>query len=261
MCGTYVIVTKIKTLEKKFRVQAVPELDFETNSAVGIGDKGLVITSEDPDQLQSFRFGLTPYWAKKPMYLFNARSETILSKPSFKKLVPQQRCLIPADCYMEGTLKEKTKKPYLVYLNDKTRPFAFAGIYDQWTDTRTGEIINSYSIITTAANQVLEKLPHDRMPVILDEGDYQKYLDPSRPINEITSLLKPFNENRMNAYPISQEYKKQRHNITDVIQPIGQRVIKEYDIILEKKEGLQGMGMTSARERRIEMEDSDFEEE
>ena len=75
MCGRYVVISKLKVIQKRFKTLPPPVDLFSPMSNISIGDKALVITNEQPEQLQLFQFGMTPSWAKKKMYLFNARSE------------------------------------------------------------------------------------------------------------------------------------------------------------------------------------------
>ena len=183
MCGRFILASDLTAIQKRFDV-AVPEgLDFTPSYNIGPGKYSPVITNTAPGELQLFRFGLTPFWSKKKSMMFiNARSEGdqnkedatdykgakgIIAKPAFRKPIRSQRCLIPADAFIEGTTKEKLSKPFVVYLKEHVRPFAFAGIWDVWADQETGEEISSFAIITSSANALLQKIPHHRSPVIL----------------------------------------------------------------------------------------------
>ena len=177
MCGRYILVQKLELIEKRFNVTAPAGSVWKPSYNISPGQLAPVITSENPGELQLYRFGMTPFWAKKAMYLINARAEGdhnkeddpgykgakgIITKPAFRKPIRSQRCLIIADAFIEGTVKEKLSKPFVVYLKINVRPFAFAGIWDEWTDRETGEISRGFSIITTTANELLQKLPHHR---------------------------------------------------------------------------------------------------
>ncbi len=238
MCGRYILVSKIKKIEEKFRVTA--DFDFEANYNLSAGQEGLVITSDEPRKLQRYRFGFTPSWAKKPTYIINARAEgdqnkdnnprytgskAIIQKPYFRKSIRNQRCLVIADAFIEGTTKEKLQKPYLVYRKDKQRPFAFAGIYDEWANPNSGEILKTFAIITCPPNQLMQKIPHHRMPVILHEEDHRYYLRQSTPLAEICNLLRPYPSKQLNAYPISNAISKVSNNSEDLVQPIGKTLL------------------------------------
>ncbi|HBH05204.1 MAG TPA: SOS response-associated peptidase [Flavobacteriales bacterium] len=264
MCGRYTIVTKLESIEKRFNVKtAQPEL-LIPNTNVSPGDKAPVITNQHPDILQFFHFGLTPFWAKKRMYFFNARAEGdhnkennpqysgakgIVNKPSFRKAIRSQRCLIPADCFIEGPEKEKLSKPYVVYLRNGQRPFSFAGIWDIWTDKETGEIVQGFSIITTVSNKVTQKIGHHRSPVILHPDHEQTWLNSNADLGEITELLRPYDARQMNAYPIDPMIKNPRVNGLELLNPIGERLFPEQEFNLTQYLKLEGMGMTRARQR------------
>lgn len=275
MCGRYTIISKLQTIEKRFQVD-VSDLSqiFEQNVNVSPGEKAIVITNQDPKKAQLFTFGLTPSWAQKRMYVFNARSEGdqnqdndpnyrgakgIIMKPMFRKPIRTQRCLVIADAFIEGPEKEKLSKPFLVYSKNKKHPFAMAGIWDEWVDISTGEVTRSFAIITTTANALLEKIGHHRSPVILEPEVEHLWLSDETPLQDITGLLHPFNPSDYNAYPISPEIKSSRNKDIDLLKPIGQRIAKEYDYMLYQELELQGMGETTARKRKNDQQMNLFE--
>lgn len=258
MCGRYVIVSSIREIEKKFNVSSKIK-EIAQNYNVAPGAMVPVISSENKKEVSLYQFGMTPSWAKKRMYLFNARSEgdsnksndinytgskAIISKPSFRVPIRTQRCLIVADAFYEGPEKERLSKPYLVFMRDKKRPFAFAGIWDEWVDPSTGEVVKSCSIITTVANQVTQAIGHQRSPVILFEKDYGKWLSTSRRLDEITGLLEPYPGQLMNAYPVSDRMKSGRENNRELLEPIGDRVLRETSLEVRKKVKVLGFGRT-----------------
>jgi putative SOS response-associated peptidase YedK len=262
MCGRYVLVQKIEVLEKRYNATFADPETYVPSYNIGAGHRSPVITSDNPREIRMLRFGLSPFWAKKKMLLLNARSEGdhnpddnpsysgakgILQKPAFRKAIRSQRCLVPADAFIEGTTTEGLSKPFLVYLRDQVRPFSLAGIWDTWTDPETGEITESFAIITTTANELLQKIPHHRSPVILNPGDEKKWLDPNRALSDITSLLKPFPAEKMNAFPITPEIKSPRAQGSHLIQPAGERLMPETVAQLSKEIKLQGMGQYKAR--------------
>jgi putative SOS response-associated peptidase YedK len=80
MCGRFVQIIDIELFVKRFGVKKPSEITVQDNFNVAPGDLAYVITNDKPDELQAFQFGLTPHWAKKPMYLINARSEGDFNK-------------------------------------------------------------------------------------------------------------------------------------------------------------------------------------
>lgn len=266
MCGRYTVISKLKIIEKEFQADISEIIDrFTINPNVSPGDEALVIANDRPNTFQLFRFGFTPYWAKKKMYVINARSEGdhnkendsrytgakgIIYKPMFRKSIRSKRCIIIADAFVEGTTKEKLNKPYLIYKRDKNRPFAMAGIWDEWIDKKTGEIIRGFAIITTAPTPLLQQIPHHRCPLTLSKENQQKWLDNSLELNQITEMLQPFDDTDFNAYPISAHIKSPKNKSIETLKPIGDRLRKEYDYIFYQDLELQGMGETTARKRK-----------
>ncbi|NVK28742.1 MAG: SOS response-associated peptidase [Flavobacteriia bacterium] len=269
MCGRYVTVSKVKAVEKRFNAEvATPDL-WHINTNVGPGSKAPVIANESPNSIQHFQFGFTPQWAKKPMYVFNARSEGdhnkdnnpsytgakgILQKPMFRKSIRDKRCLVLADAFIEGPEKEKLSKPYVVYLKER-RPFAFAGVWDEWVNTDTGEILRSFAILTTVANPLMQKIGHHRSPVILEPDQESDWLSNDLPIQDVTAMLEPYDAKRMNAYPIDPAIKNPRAQGIELLKPTGERVFKEYDYEIYEELRLEGMGETRARQRGREEKD------
>ena len=163
------------------------------------------------------RWGLIPSWSKEPQSgppMINARGETIADKPSFRTATRRRRrCLIPADGFYEWqTSAGSTKKqPYYIHYRDD-RPFAFAGLWESWSAKSTAAkngpaddalAIESCTIVTTSASKALEAL-HDRMPVILEPGDYKLWLDPKvQDPAAIQHLIVPNDDEAIIAEPVS----------------------------------------------------------
>ena len=172
----------------------------------------VVLHREAGPELDYFYWGLIPRWAKNEEFAkgirsktLNARSETITEKPSFRSAVKTNRCLIPATGFYEWhTTSAKLKIPHYIYLESK-EPFAFAGIYEEWLNHATGELVPTYSIITTAANPMMAHIHNSkgRMPVILPKAQENLWIDPSIPVSDAVSLLQPLDEAEMAAHTIS----------------------------------------------------------
>ena len=150
------------------------------------------------------RWGLIPSWAKDASVaarMINARSETARTKPAFRDPLINRRCLVPADGFYEWARTGKVKQPYCFEVNDGEL-FAFAGIWDRWTDPNRNTV-ETFSILTTSPNAVTSGV-HDRMAVILDPDSYDIWLDPGmRHVTAASELLKPYNAQFMRCYPIS----------------------------------------------------------
>jgi putative SOS response-associated peptidase YedK len=154
--------------------------------------------------LSLVRWGLIPWWAKDKSgaaAMINARSETAATKPAYRDALKLRRCLIPADGFYEWQKTGKTKQPYCFEVNDG-QLFAFAGVWERWKDPG-GQWIKSCSILTTTPNAVTSSV-HDRMPVILDQDNYDLWLDPGMTdVNVVSEMLKPFDARLMRLFPVS----------------------------------------------------------
>lgn len=263
MCSRYVIISQAKEIEKKFGVKVKTQIDKNYN--ISAGQLAPVIASDNLEETQMMYFGFTPKWSKKRTYVINARSEGdhnkenltnyngakgIINKPFFRSSIRNKRCLVIADAFIEGTTKEKIDKPHLVYLRDKKRPFAFAGIYDEWIKEDDGEIFKSFAIITCPPNKLLQAIPHHRMPVIIKEENYSRYLNLESDLSDITSLLAPFDSTKMNAYPISSAIKRVNSNNKDLLKPIGSILLKETSFENSQSIQMFGMGESPSRNRK-----------
>ena len=127
--------------------------------------------------LYSCLWGLVPYWSRtqegaRPV---NARAETAREKPMFKKLIRERRCLIPANCSYEWKKMPVGKRPYCIRMEDES-PFFIGGMWDVW-HAREEDRLYTFTVLTTFPNEV-SGMVHDRMPVIVQPKDYQRWLDP-----------------------------------------------------------------------------------
>ena len=132
--------------------------------------------------------------------MINARIETILEKPSFKKAVKTQRCIVPSTGFYEWKKDNDTKTPYYIHPKND-RYMAFAGIYDTW-QAENGAMLKTFSIITTDATQEMANI-HHRMPVILDTNDEQRWL--SEPQKGLEALIGDIRvpHVKLEMYPVS----------------------------------------------------------
>jgi putative SOS response-associated peptidase YedK len=169
-----------------------------------------VISNDDPSKIQLFTWGLIPLWVKDEEaarkireQTLNAKAETITVKPSFRQSIKTKRCLVLADGFYEWQHVKNQTFPYYIHLKD-SQLFAFAGIWDTWTNKETKESLKTFSIITTQANPLLAVVHNTkkRMPVILRPEDERKWLS-DIPVEEAVSILAPYDEKSMEAHTVS----------------------------------------------------------
>ena len=221
MCGRFSLTKEELEIEKRFNAKFYSN-DLVKRYNVAPSQLALVITDEKPQELQLYKWGLIPSWSKDPKIAFmmiNAKSETIFEKPSFKSLVKRRRCLVISDGFYEWKpLTGKQKQPYRIGLKGDDL-FAFAGLWDTWADKETGEIIPTFTIITTDANGLVAPI-HNRMPVLLHRNEESVWLDRKTDDATIASLLKSFPESEMKAYPVSDLVNSPKNDSETLIMPV-----------------------------------------
>lgn len=180
-----------------------------------------VRASESGRELALLRWGLIPPWAKDLSIgarMINARAETAAEKPAFRGAMKQRRCLILADGFYEWQTTGSGKQPFYFRV-EGGRPFAFAGLWEQWRNHQ-GDQIHSCTILTTEANELVRPL-HDRMPVILRLDDYERWLDPSlRDAAAVADLLAPYSPDAMETYPVSKAVNRVSNEGVELIAPL-----------------------------------------
>lgn len=155
-------------------------------------------------ELTVMRWGLVPFWAKDSKIGYstiNAKSETVTTSPAFREAMKRRRCLVPAEWFYEWQkIDAKTKQPYAIGLRDGAL-FAFAGLWETWKDKTKDQVLETYTILTTDPNGLLEPI-HNRMPVILTPKDYQRWLEPGEPTHLPVDLLRPYQAEEMKAWKV-----------------------------------------------------------
>jgi len=221
MCGRLSISSPADALKKRFKARFSGELQPNYNAAP---TQNLpVILNTEPEEISLCRWGLIPAWAKDEKIgnrLINARSETLLEKPSFKKPFRTQRCLVLVDGFYEWKKSTEGKIPYRISLANGEL-FALAGIWDSWRNPEGG-VVTSFSIITTQPNKLMEGI-HNRMPVILTEDREESWLQ-EVDISEVQRLLEPYPQMDLQAYPVSKLVNSPRNNSRELIQPLGESI-------------------------------------
>lgn len=227
MCFTVAIVRNntLLTLEKYY--QSLPN-DWEKESDLPAFDDYFLTSGFSHPQLPVikqdgvflYHWGLIPWWIKNEKdanqfrdKTLNAMGETVFEKPSFRKSIQSQRCVLPVTGFYEFRDVEGIKYPYFIFpKNDES--FLLGAIYDKWINNQNGEIINTFSIVTTAANSLMEKIHNlkKRMPLIINAEDTYKWIDIKTDTDQIRKLIKPYDNVKMNAHTISKIANNARAN-------------------------------------------------
>jgi putative SOS response-associated peptidase YedK len=191
MCGRYALLNP-NELFSRFGVTNQLDQQLIANDDIRPTQLAPVVAMDHRAALM--RWGLVPAWAKDPSIgqkMINARAEGLDEKPSFRKPLRVSRCLIPATGFYEWQATDHGKVKYHFGLADDEL-FGLAGLYDTWLDRVTGERRETFTIITTTPNSLVEPV-HNRMPVILRQADEDVWLDPNETDSlQLLSILRPY---------------------------------------------------------------------
>jgi putative SOS response-associated peptidase YedK len=181
----------------------------------------ITYTEENSTAFMARSWGLIPHWVKEKSsaleirnQTLNARGETIFEKPAFKIPAQEKRCIVLADAFYEYHHRAGKTFPYHIsFRNEEVMPLA--GLYDDWLDTETGELIRSVTIVTTKANELMREIHNNpkadeaRMPVILTNESKKRWLSKDTTEAELRELILPYNANEMKAHTVRRQKVKE----------------------------------------------------
>lgn len=212
---------------KKSKSQIEPEIPTQY-MASGFSHPKLPVITDNEFVLKEW--GLIPDWTPSAQQAedlrnmtLNAMGETVFEKRSFRNNILSHRCLLPVSGFFEWRDFNNNKYPY--FIQPENAPgFMLASVYDQWTDKDTGEIHDTFSILTTAANPLMEMIHNvkKRMPLILDIETADNWLNPLSTNEQIKSMIKPYDETKMKAHTISKaaSNSKLNRNYFEILEPV-----------------------------------------
>jgi putative SOS response-associated peptidase YedK len=231
MCGRYTLQATPEELARQFSAEIDDPSLFKPRYNIAPSQHVAAVRLK-PDtakrELVQLRWGLIPSWAKDPKIAYstiNAKAETVATKPAFRSAFRKRRCLIPASGFYEWQQQGKQKQPMYIRLHDR-HLFAFAGLWERW-EPKDGEPIESCTIVTTEANEFMQRI-HHRMPVILTPEDYEVWLDSAVQqleglqylLGPSPDLLRPYPAVEMEAYAVSKMVNNPRNDILQCVEPI-----------------------------------------
>ena len=188
LCGRYAFYIEKNSLALRYNIDLKDNLTFSPRPEIYPGENSPVLVNKSNNkQLKLFNWGFTPSYAK--YRIINAKAESIDKKATFKDAFYNKRCIIPATSFYEWKDQGKRKVKHQISIKDQDI-FSMAGIYDDFID-ENGNIVTSFSIITTKANDKMNNL-HHRMPVILTKNKENYWLN-NNDISKLKNLLKPYN--------------------------------------------------------------------
>jgi putative SOS response-associated peptidase YedK len=235
MCGRYVRRSDKQKIAEHFAVHgpSIPDFAESWNVAPQTFQPVIRLSRHTGEhELVLMRWGLIPYWAKDAkigLRSINARAESIATAPAFREAFRKRRCLVPADAFYEWQkIGTKIRQPFAIAMQDRS-PYAFAGLWERWRDPGTKEPLETFTIITTDPNELIEPM-HDRMPVIIPQRDYDRWLQPGDPERPPLDLLRPFPAEKMTAWKVDNKVGNVRNDTPDCIEPITSSQLELNDI-------------------------------
>ena len=224
MCGRYVRRSDKQRIAEYFHVHgpSIPDFGESYNIAPQTFQPVIRLNRDTGErEMVLMRWGLIPFWAKDGkmgLRTINAKAETVGTAAAFREAFERRRCLVPADAFYEWQrIDAKTKQPFAIAMKDGT-PYAFAGLWDRWRDPVRKEPLETFTVITTDPNGLVEPL-HNRMPVILLPKDYDRWLAPGDPQRPPVDLLRPFPAEQMAAWKVDRKVGNVKNDVSDCIEP------------------------------------------
>ncbi len=236
-----VLETQLKRAKKLGNADWIKELDkdldiyrdFPKYHASGFTHPKLIIyTQDEPYKPVAATWGLIPFWVKSEDQknklwngTLNARGETLFEKPSFKNSAKNKRCLLQIDGFYEHHHYKGKTYPFFIRREDM-EPMTLAGLWDNWLNRDTGEIIKSFTIVTTKANELLSKIHNNpklkepRMPFLLTDDLANEWLTPNENKDDITNLIQPYPSNELAAHTVRRlRGKEYMGNLKEISDP------------------------------------------
>lgn len=221
---------------EEIKRKLVPYTDLPIHHASGFSHpKLLIYPDRSPDYPEVATWGLVPHWVKDRAQLkkfwnntLNARGETIFEKPSFRNSARNKRCLIYIDGFYEHHHYKGKTYPFYVH-HSSGEPMILAGLWSEWLDEETGELLVSFSIVTTEGNKLLTKIHNNpklkgpRMPLILPQEIEDRWLDPVNDdldIKAIQDLMRSYPDDALEAYTVRRlRGKEYIGNVEEISEP------------------------------------------
>jgi putative SOS response-associated peptidase YedK len=218
MCGRFAFYSPSEAAAALFGVSGSLPVEPRYNIAPTQYVAAVRNGEDNERELVMLRWGLVPSWAKDPSvgnHMINARAETVAEKPSFRAAYRRQRCVVLADGFYEWRRAGDSKTPYFISLASG-KPFALAGLWENWHDKESDESIQTTTLITTEANDFMRPL-HHRMPMILETTAANDWLGGDNTMLEVAAGNSP----PLRAWPVDRRVNNARNEGDELIKPDG----------------------------------------
>lgn len=222
MCGRFALKAPPAELVSHFGLTNSPDYVLRYNIAPSVRVPVIREAPGGERVADLLRWGLLPHWSKDSAMgakLNNARAESASEKPSFRSAYRRRRCIVPASGFYEWQpVGEARKQPWYISLKGDV-PMAMGGLWESWTDPASGEIVRTFCVMTTAANEIMVPI-HDRMPVILRPDAWAAWLSPATGLEEIAVMTAPASAAEMQAWMVSRKVSNVREEGAEMIEPL-----------------------------------------
>ncbi|MBS0011308.1 MAG: SOS response-associated peptidase [Bacteroidales bacterium] len=214
MCFTVNVNIVREELEKRFNTTFIDPDNYRPSyyyHAYSLPDLPVAAYFDGQFNIRLLRWGLIPSWtagaeeAQKIRYMtFNARAETLATKPAYSDAFAARRCIIPVKGFFEWQHKGGAKTPWYIYSADSGL-MSLAGLYDRWRDPETDNSVYTFTVITSEANKLMSEIHNTkkRMPLILQDDQEDKWLKPGAGEDDLAEILKAYPDDRLKAHTVS----------------------------------------------------------
>lgn len=229
MCGRFSLYEPSERVARAFGVDEVTAGGPEAHYNVAPSQQILsVVSSRDGEtrRMGTLKWGLVPSWAKDPAVgykMINARAETVASAPSFRKAFERRRCLVPANGFFEwyhdpDQKKRRRGQPYFAASPDGSL-LALGGVWEVWHGPND-QVLRTVAIVTTIANPEMSPI-HDRMPVIVEQDDWSRWLAPEalEPA-QAGRLLRPADAGRLALVEVGDAVNDPKNDTPELLEPL-----------------------------------------
>jgi putative SOS response-associated peptidase YedK len=226
MCGRFTQERPASELAEIFAAEPLADELGARYNVAPTDDAFVVVQREDRRAITAYRWGIVPHWStdlKGGSRMFNARAETITTSPAFREAFRRRRCIVPVDSFYEWKREGTIRQPYRVVREDG-RPLALAGLWAGWHDPSIDEVRRTFTIVTTTPNDAMADL-HDRMPVVLGEGAWDRWLTdgragPAVDPGELLAMLQPSEAVPLRIYAVNRYVNDVRRDGPELIDAL-----------------------------------------
>jgi putative SOS response-associated peptidase YedK len=222
MCGRFSQQRPASELAEIFAAEPLADDPGPRFNVAPTDDALIVVQREERRAITAYRWGLIPHWAdaaKVGSRMFNARAETLTASPAFRDAFRRKRCLVPVDGFYEWQREGARRQPFAIARADG-RPLAIAGLWSGWRDPAADRVVRTFTIITSGPNDQMAGL-HDRMPVIVPEDAWSRWLDPTLDDPaELQGLFEPTDDIELRIWPVSQLVNNVRNDGPELFEEI-----------------------------------------